>query len=311
MSRVLTSRCARSTALARTVADRAGQQIVRTVSPAHSFSPRRGRPRPPHPAERRAARQGGASPLPRPGTVRGCAPVPVAADIGSDTAERSAWHCPPLITRMSTGSRDPVTARRRRSRVVDRVGPGADPDRVGVVRALRVGAEYADVPPNGVSVAGDRCTCTDLARPPGAAYTGVIRSRIGVGDYLYGSPRTVGDTEDFEKTRPPTGSRTTPAGRLGGQRRAHWWACPLPPGHDRKVRHATIRTRPLKRSGRDTARGDRDHTGRLRSGDSPPSRGGNQHELSGSFQPCGGRRGPAAAGHGAAPRSAPRPGCPC
>ena len=153
---------------------------------------------------------------------RGCAPVPVAADIGSDTAERSAWHCPPLMTRMSTGNRDPVTARRRRSRVVDRVGPGADPDRVGVVRALRVGAEYADVRPNGVSVAGDRCTCTDLAGLPGAAYTGVIRSQIGVGDYLYGSPRTVGDTENFEKPRPPTASRTTPAGRLGGQRRAHW-----------------------------------------------------------------------------------------
>ena len=105
---------------------------------------------------------------------------------------------------------------------VDRVGPGADPDRVGVVPALRVGAAYADVRPNGVSVAGDRCTCTDLAGPPGAAYAGVIRSQIGVGDYLYGSPRTVGDTENFEKTRPPTASRTTPAGRLGGQRRAHW-----------------------------------------------------------------------------------------
>ena len=221
MSRVLTSRCARSTALARTVADRAGQQIVRTVSPAHSFHPVAGCQG--HRIPQNGARQDRAGQVHSRGPVpSGCAPVPVAADIGSDTAERSAWHCPPLMTRMSTGNRDPVTARRRRSRVADRVGPGADPDRVGVVPALRVGAAYADVRPNWVSVAGDRCTCTDLARPPGAAYTGVIRSQIGVGDYLYGSPRTVGDTENFEKTRPPTASRTTPAGRLGGQRRAHW-----------------------------------------------------------------------------------------
>ena len=48
-------------------------------------------------------------------------------------------------------------------------------------------------------MAGDRRTCTDLARPPGAAYTGVIRSQIGVGDYPYGSPRTVGDTKTSRK----------------------------------------------------------------------------------------------------------------
>jgi hypothetical protein len=127
MSRVLTSgRCARSTALARTVADRAGQQIVRTVSPAHSFHPG---------AEAKATgsrstargKTGRGKSTPAARCRRGCAPVPVAADIGSDTAERSAWHCPPLMTRMSTGNRDPVTARRRRSRVVDRVGPGRRP----------------------------------------------------------------------------------------------------------------------------------------------------------------------------------------
>ena len=121
-----------------------------------------------------------------------------------------------------------------------------------VVRALRVGAAYADVRPNWVSVAGERCTCTDLARPPGAAYTGVIRSQIGVGDYLYGSPRTVGDTENFEKPRPPTASRTTPAGRLGGQRRAHWWACRCRPVMIERSATQPLRTRPLKRSVRET-----------------------------------------------------------
>ena len=115
MSRVLTSRCARSTALARTVADRAGQQIVRTVSPAHSFHPGAGGQG--HRIPQNGARQDRAGQVHSRGPVpSGCAPVPVAADIGSDTAERSAWHCPPLMTRMSTGNRDPVTARRRRSR---------------------------------------------------------------------------------------------------------------------------------------------------------------------------------------------------
>jgi len=80
------------------------------------------------------------------------------------------------VTRLRLAVADPASS--------TGLGRGADPDRVGVVPALRVGAAYADVRPNGVSVAGDRCTCTDLAGLPGAAYTGVIRSQIGVGPVL-------------------------------------------------------------------------------------------------------------------------------
>jgi hypothetical protein len=47
-----------------------------------------------------------------------------------------------------------------------RVGRGTDPDLVGVVPALRVGAAYADVRPTRVPVASGRCTCTDLAGLP-------------------------------------------------------------------------------------------------------------------------------------------------
>src|SRR5664279_5715895 len=53
-------------------------------------------PSPPHSFHPGAGGQGHR--IPRPGAVRGCAPVPVAADIGSDTAERSAWHCPPPVS---------------------------------------------------------------------------------------------------------------------------------------------------------------------------------------------------------------------
>jgi len=87
--------------------------------PAHSFHPGEGGQG--HRIPQNGARQD------RAGQVHSRGPVPVAADIGSDTAERSAWHCPPLMTRMSTGNRDPVTARRRRSRVADRMGPGRRP----------------------------------------------------------------------------------------------------------------------------------------------------------------------------------------
>ena len=94
--------------------------------PAHSFHPGAGGQG--HRSRRTArGKTGRGKSTPAARCRRGCAPVPVAADIGSDTAERSAWHCPPLMTRMSTGNRDPVTARRRRSRVVDRVGPGRRP----------------------------------------------------------------------------------------------------------------------------------------------------------------------------------------